>query len=1678
MRVSFFLRSVLLSLSAAACLTAQSKASEMLYYFSFDDSTNTNLVTGSVAGTVGTANTTFSPGTGKWNSTSLKKAAGNAYALELTNITNVNFSDSFSLSLHIKDEGTANWKDYLQIGNNDHSLKMELVDQSGNFTLYDKGMPLIKPNDNMGTLTKDWCHLVISFSNNKVTVYVNGKAVEATVDTANVDPATLGAVNLIRLGGANTDGLRVALASFDDVAFYKGALTVEQVSLLGLYAANDPVQTGGLASKDGTYTYRTDTMSLGASVEGMVLSQLISFDQGVSQSYRFTTADAPSNLGGAVAHSFTVGSLLSDGASPRGIVLIGQDNAENRTLTVTNDGNTFTGDVTIQKSTLKAQSGGNVTKSTAVTLLGSGNKIVLQSKGTLDLATGTAAYLYSNGLSFAQAGGKIVQTKGTHTLTSDISLAADGTIENASATALNLTGKILETASSTLTLKTLADANSTLALTGGSLKLSGLNLTGNISSQGGTMEVSTLTLNGSSKLALAQTELVLGSGGVKTDTAGGGSIQLDRESSLRASADFSSAAGVTWKLEGNTPFELNTDAYNVNIGGQVTGQDTTLAKTGTGTLTLSQTVSGISTVNLSAGGLAFGSANALSGIKTLNLSNNTSLNLGGFVGKAGQTVNVARNIQLQGAAAYTGTVIMQSQASRLNVSGDFKAERITFQLGLGNTSNGGDTPLVKLDGKAAITGTTEGSIILNFDEEYLHMPTAEGNTFQLFSSGLTYVKGSIQNNQKQLITVDDTKLKTDGSIILRAASLSANLVTQEDIAHWTQYEPDSNSTYLGADGGTVIIGSGIPYIVGELPAYKMTPGTGTLVYQGSLSGEKALYVLDYASIEKEAEHSTGSVVITHNGNTFTEGTNVNGTTLVVDLSQGTDTGLAAQAQNGNLNVSALGSGNVVGVVGTHGSAVIVLQSYGNQALEGVNTFTYANDFDLSGGSVLKQAGANAQILTGNLTFGAGANMLVNEGSKSLTIKGNITQTTQDALTLKSGSIEGKIVLDGAGTLTSNKLTLIGAGRTEVTNGYNVKVWGMTVDEGTLVVQKNSTLTLGKEGLSGSGTFVLDGGTVSSSSSWNSSVTITLGMGANTINTGGANVRLNNGVTGEGGFIKQGSGFLYIQDNGDQNARGLIDVKQGRLILLGAEQKQARDIATATATAEYKLNGDLTLSSGKGASLSGMIDANGKNVTFGNKTNFYLSVGEESGLTGYIRNADTLTFGEGTQLHVDVLGDNWLTDKTYTIFSAANPIQGASNLELTMEEDFAFVNIALDKNTANEIGITLTQKTGNTGGSVYAPTNAGAISSVVTPLVNDVLAGNSELTGKLLKTMQTVSKMTTSEYDTYLSGMGASASSFYTALSAQVQDVTQHVNSVRNRVELLSPVMYDDWNKGGIYNVWAGGINHYRDVKSDFQSPGYEMTSWGGELGCAIPLSESFMMGVGFAYTFTDVQVKDGWGNNESDTYNVDFFARYRKDALTITGVLTGGFTNAEFHRNQLVKNEFTTSNSSTDGNQFMGTLEAGYDFYLNDEKSWILQPLVNLTAGRAKLDGLRETGDLKNAGLMIGSQSYNMFSAGIGAKIAYQYKNAVSDQPGRVELKAMYVNDMGDVDFKVNGRFIGAPEREFNLNGVSNERSAAIVSAGWIAPISAYGQFFVDAGCEFRKDQNGVNSTVGFSFQF
>lgn len=1167
----------------------------------------------------------------------------------------------------------------------------------------------------------------------------------------------------------------------------------------------------------------------------------------------------------------------------------------------------------------------------------------------------------------------------------------------------------------------------------------------------------------------------------------------------------------------------NTD---VSIKGNTTSASGSLTKSGTGTLAFEGDLSGIESLSIKEGKLLWGTTSTgLDRVKVINVGKNSTLDLGeqtaanttsiyyAEAGNLGKASNFAGQLYLGSKAVkplpsdlswtvsaqgdvMAQKVLLEEKTARFTVNGTFTAEKISFSLGESNSRNQGNHTLVTAH-TASITSTDRDSIYLYFDESYLvFLQNGNNGVFQLFSNGLSF--NTLQYNMKQYISIDSNLLGTNGSITVSAIKTTGKLIDQNEAnvyKNLQRYEPDNTQVYLGAkEGQTVIIDSSVEYVLDadmENTIYKMTPGvgTGSLVYQGHLTGENnSLQVMDYADIGESAAHSTGYVAISNNSNDYGLGTDVAGCMIMVDLSMDAGQTLTGDGK-GNLNVQALGSGAVVAQASPkhpENRAIIRLQAYGDNQLSGINTFTYANEFRLEGGATLMQAGANDQIITGNIYARNGENILSNVSQKNLILKGNITHEGTGILTLHNENATGSIHLDGSTGLTDKKtriletniLNISGSGTVRLSNGYTANVRQLILSDGIFSVEKDGILAIGQDGMTGTGTLLLNGGTLKSLSSWISSATVTLKAGSHSvINTGGANVRFLNGIAGTGSFEKTGSGSLSIYDNKNVNSAVTIDVKQGRLILLG---EKTTEKAILTSPGEYKLTGDLLLSPGKGAALEGKIDAQNHKVTFGEKTHFYLGISEEEGATGYIRQADTITFSGNTQLHVDVLNDAWVTNTDYTIFSAQNGIVGADNLQIVLENEFAFVDVSVDTSKANEINLQLSGKNGGQGNTdpSFKGTNKGAIDMAVAPLVASVLDNTSTLSGKMLRTMQTVSKMTTTEYQTYLGDMASSASSYYSALSAQVQDMTQHIDSVRNRISLINPYLYDDWQDDGVYNIWAGAINHYRDVKSDFQSPGYKMTSWGGEIGYAVPMSESFMMGVSFACTSTEVTVKDGWAENEANTYNIDLFARYRQDAWTLTGLITGGFSSVDFHRNQLLKSEYSTAKASSDGNSFAGSLEIMYDIYLNEEKSWILQPLVNFTAGRARLDALTETGELKNAGLEIDSQSYNMFSVGIGAKIAYEYKTDVSDHSGRIELRALYVNDMADTDFKVNARFQGAPGSDFALDGVSNEKSAAVLSLGWIAPISAYGQFFADASCEFRKDQTGTGSSIGFSFQF
>lgn len=735
-------------------------------------------------------------------------------------------------------------------------------------------------------------------------------------------------------------------------------------------------------------------------------------------------------------------------------------------------------------------------------------------------------------------------------------------------------------------------------------------------------------------------------------------------------------------------WETNADV-TVGGSGNLTFAKTSLTKTGSGTLTLAGDFSSsnkLDVLDIKAGNVVLGGGNHLTHLSKINVATGSGMDLGGESGSTAVSLNYAGTGFLAGAENYAGKLILgagdtatdswtvrstvsvsagevslESEYARLVIdgAGTFTVGKVKFTLGAHNAVSQVDSSAALITaGSSHITGVDLGSIALDFDADYLAKNLKVGGTFQLFSSGLDYTPNTIefQSNYVQAIVfeimTDPSDLANSGAIKWKERGTQA-ILKPTDISG--PYNPGNVEDYLGADG--VTIKADIEYnldgLYYEKYQYQLTPGTGTIIYQGILDNTaKALYISDYSEMADGNPISAGNVTLTHNGNTYGKGTNIMSATLVVDLSQGSDQSLAdlqGAVMAGNLDVHALGSGEVVLVSGLKSGqgATLRLQAYGDTDAStiGAKTFTYANDFKLQGnkdgGSVLVQAGANEQIIRGNIVSATGANIIANENHKDFILRGNVSKADDSALIFGRQGAAGRIVLDGnAGKLTAKNLSVADAATLRITNEYTAEVQKVTMAGGTLEVHTGGKLSVATGGISGAGQILLSGGMLSSGASWSSDMAITLAAGTvSSINSGGANVTLNKGVSGTGSFEKMGSGNLVIFDNKDTNAAVNIDVKQGRLVLRGSPPKGR---AVTPNSEEYRLTGDLTVSSGKGGALEGMIDANNHKVTFGDKTHFYLGLSAETGATGHIRNADTISFGTGTLLHVNALDETWVT----------------------------------------------------------------------------------------------------------------------------------------------------------------------------------------------------------------------------------------------------------------------------------------------------------------------------------------------------------------------------------------------------------------------------------------------------
>jgi autotransporter-associated beta strand protein len=613
-----------------------------------------------------------------------------------------------------------------------------------------------------------------------------------------------------------------------------------------------------------------------------------------------------------------------------------------------------------------------------------------------------------------------------------------------------------------------------------------------------------------------------------------------------------------------------------------------LAKTGTGTLTLSGNNTFTGGVTLNAGIIKIGNSGALNSTVPntfafgSNAATGTKLQLNGFSITLGAlTTNSTIGAPVVENASGTAATLTISHAGAATFAGVLRDGSGDGALSLTKTGSG----ILTLAGTNSYTGTTwikDGKLSAS-------NLAGEGN---LGSAGSAVILGGTT---------------TTGALYYTGTSATFS-------RGFTVNAGGGEIEVVNA-GSTLTLATGSLNLAGNL----LLEGSGKAVISSAVTGTGSL-----------TQAGSGSTTLTNTGNTYAGGTTVNSGLLNVTATSGTALGSDVITNNitvnagGNLSLSNTSnkgsqqtltvnsSAAALGGIGFSNNTLSQSQltsmftdaTNGNGGKGGVlginNGITYSAAIDLStfgsgagqGYWYLGSATATSNIFNGTLTAGAGNTYRLGGGG------GTLTLSTTNGLTGSRSLLVGSALSNGNGTVVLSS-THNYTGNTTVTGGAALSIFSdlslgtapatatpgqLVLDNGTLQARVNGTVLNANRGIS-----------IGPSS----------GAGSGTLDTNGysltyAGIIANNG--GVGSLTKIGAGSLTL--SGANTYTGATAINGGTLMFSAINNLGAGTAITFSGgTLRYNTgnHADITARTVTLGSGGGTIDTNGNDVTFANAT---------------------------------------------------------------------------------------------------------------------------------------------------------------------------------------------------------------------------------------------------------------------------------------------------------------------------------------------------------------------------------------------------------------------------------------------------------------------------------------------
>jgi len=992
---------------------------------------------------------------------------------------------------------------------------------------------------------------------NANSVTVGTLAGDTTTTGGTITSSTSGAASITVGGSTNTTFAGVIQNGSGTVSLTKGGTGNLTLAAANTYSGGTTVSGGTLflGADGGAANSNSSVVGSGTiTLNGGILAAALTNDQNITNNISIGTGS--SQIIDSNAKTVTLTGTLSGS----GNLTLGNNGTNNTiALQMTN---------TMTSGTITFASGGGNTSRIRTGNFGNANvNWVLNSannKTSLEFGNGTISFGSMTG-----SGDLLQSTAGTTTVSAGALNGANdifsGTLRQGNGSNIIAFTKV---------------GNGTQTLSGANTFTGGANLNGGLVNLG-------IVQNGT-------TSGPLGASG--TISFGGGTMQYSSVNQFDYSSRFSTAA--------SQAYSADTNGQSVTWATALTSSGGSLAKSGSGTLTLTGSSTYSGATNITGGTLVLSSTGAI------NASSGITINGNGAKFVQASSVSGTNGITLtQGTLDGTGTVASGATVTVANLAGNVvqNGNGGTSTLTIGNlTFSGAATVNIADSGTAStpginVTGTltttpASGTITINV--------TVAGN---VWSSG-TY--DLIQYGSFGGSLSDFTK----GTITGITSRQSANLGQSGQFI--TLIVAGDNPTWAGLDNGNWKVGS-----TGASSNWKTTSGATDYI-----EGDTVIF--------DDSATGTTSVDISA-ANVSPTSTTFNNSTKSYTISSSGGFGIAG---NGSLTKSGTGTVTITTVNSYTGGTNI---NNGTLALSGSGTLGSSTAVIAMGGGTL-DLGATSQTL-GAVTITAAAT------------GGNVIQNgTLTASSVTGSNTSGNAIISAnlAGTGT---VTMSGAGGTLTLSGSNSYTGGTTVGNGTLVLASggslstSNTLTLGSASGNTSGIFQLG----DSNGAANTTVASIATAGAGTANAvvgGNASVSAltinNNGAVSYGGLLGGAAT--------NQNNLALVKSGTGALTLSGANTFSG---GTTLNAGTIQFSNSAAFGTGTITSTGGTLQLVGAaNLTTTN--NMVMNSGTTTldclnnwTINGNITGSGAISRGQGAGASLFLGGDNSGYTGTFTVLSS-------------------------------------------------------------------------------------------------------------------------------------------------------------------------------------------------------------------------------------------------------------------------------------------------------------------------------------------------------------------------------------------------------------------------------------------